>query len=445
MSKGRILVVEDDVDISNMLRIFLDSQGYEVMEARRGDDALKMCRDRLPDMIILKAVLPGMDGYQVCRELRLDPHTRHVPIMFLAEKGERSDRIRAFDLGADDYITKPFDLEELRLRIQNMIRYAWSHPAIETSHATGSLLIVEDDFDISNMLRIYFDSQGYEVMVARRGDDALEMCRHSAPGVIVLDVMLPDIDGYEVLRRLRANWSTSHIPILFLTQRDERSDKIVGLELGADDYITKPFNTEELRLRIQNSLRRAVRQGRADAVTRLPGPRVVEDRLTELLFDQDWAVLYIGVNNFHVYKMVYGLPASNQVLRLVAGVLRESVGWRGIRNEFVGRIGGEDFIIITDKNAVESIVESIRDSSDDRLIVHFDRSEELSDMIVHGEGGNGTDGGPMSLSVGVATDDDGPFSDIQEMVDVARARCTEGSLIQGSQDPKSITIKFRET
>ena len=121
----------------------------------------------------------------------------------------------------------------------------------------GRILVVEDDFDISNMLRIYFTSQGYDVAIAGRGGEALDRCRQQLPNVIVLDIMLPDIDGYEVCTRLRTNLRTSHIPIIFLTQKDERSDRIAGLELGADDYITKPFDIEELRLRVQGAIRRA--------------------------------------------------------------------------------------------------------------------------------------------------------------------------------------------
>lgn len=102
----------------------------------------------------------------------------------------------------------------------------------------GRILVVEDDFDISNMLRIYFTGQGYDVQVAPRGGDALTLTRKQLPQLIVLDIMLPDMDGYAVCRELRQTTRTSHIPIIFLTQRDERSDRIAGLELGADDYIT---------------------------------------------------------------------------------------------------------------------------------------------------------------------------------------------------------------
>src|SRR5512139_2090912 len=115
----------------------------------------------------------------------------------------------------------------------------------------GRLLVVEDDYDVSNMLRIYFDAQGYETTVATRGEEALEVCRRKLPSLVVLDILLPDINGYEVCRQLRRNARTSHIPIIFLTQKDERSDQIAGLEMGADDYITKPFDLELLLLRVE--------------------------------------------------------------------------------------------------------------------------------------------------------------------------------------------------
>jgi DNA-binding response OmpR family regulator len=111
------------------------------------------------------------------------------------------------------------------------------------------LLVVEDDIDIGNMLKIYFSGMEFDVDVAVRGGDALEKTKQVLPHLIVLDIMLPDIDGYEVCRTLRTNMRTSHIPVIFLTQKDERSDKLQGLELGADDYITKPFDIEELKPR----------------------------------------------------------------------------------------------------------------------------------------------------------------------------------------------------
>ncbi|MCB0011051.1 MAG: response regulator transcription factor [Anaerolineales bacterium] len=120
----------------------------------------------------------------------------------------------------------------------------------------GRILIVEDDFDIANMLQIYFAGQGYQVEVANRGNAALDMTRRQLPDLVILDIMLPDMDGYEICRVLRTTTRTSHIPIIFLTQKDERGDRIEGLELGADDYITKPFNVDVLLARMKAVLRR---------------------------------------------------------------------------------------------------------------------------------------------------------------------------------------------
>jgi DNA-binding response OmpR family regulator len=161
----------------------------------------------------------------------------------------------------------------------------------------GRILVVEDDFDISNMLRIYFSGQGFEVSVAPRGGDALAMTRQSLPHLIVLDIMLPDMDGYAVCKQLRTTTRTSHIPIIFLTQRDERSDKIAGLELGADDYITKPFDIEELKLRVTNAISRQERESQTD---RAPGALRPADRdhLRRIIRTQGWSLLDCRLTNF---------------------------------------------------------------------------------------------------------------------------------------------------
>src|SRR5512136_2451662 len=179
----------------------------------------------------------------------------------------------------------------------------------------GRILVVEDDSDISNMLRIYFSAQGYEVIVSGRGNDALERTRKQLPSVIVLDIMLPDIDGYEVCTRLRRALRTSHVPIIFLTQKDERSDRIAGLELGADDYITKPFDIEELRLRVQGAQRRAVRENLTNPTTGLPSGKLIEEQLRSLMRKKGWALLYIGISHLEPFNDKYGFVAGDEVLR----------------------------------------------------------------------------------------------------------------------------------
>ena len=177
------------------------------------------------------------------------------------------------------------------------------------------LLIVEDDPDISNMLRIYFTAQGYDVDTALRGMDGVDKTRHVMPHLIVLDIMLPDIDGYEVCRIMRTNTRTSHIPVIFLTQKDERSDKLKGLELGADNYITKPFDIEELKLYVQNALARSERESLTDPQSGLPAGRLIEDQLRRIIRNKEWAFLDIRINAFEPFKDVYGFIAGTEIGR----------------------------------------------------------------------------------------------------------------------------------
>jgi len=286
--------------------------------------------------------------------------------------------------------------------------------------AEGRVLIVEDDFDLSNMLQIYFRSQGYDASVAPQGGDALEMCREQLPQVVVLDIMLPDMDGYEVCRQLRNNLRTSHIPIIFLTQKDERADKIQGLELGADDYITKPFDVEELRLRVQNTIKRAQYESLTDPITGLPGGRLIEEQLRALLRRDIWGLIYVGVSGLDAFRQVYGFVAGDEVQRFLAMILGRTVDQYGTVNDFIGHSGGDDFIVITSKDCVKDIVTSLREQFDADAGTHYDwQARQRGYVLVPDEHGNEQQVGLMQLTVGVLTPDDGPFSDIREITECA--------------------------
>ena len=217
------------------------------------------------------------------------------------------------------------------------------------------LLVVEDDVDIANMLKIYFSGMKYDVDVAHRGRDALEKVKRALPHLIVLDIMLPDIDGYEVCRNLRVSTRTSHIPVIFLTQKDERSDKLQGLELGADDYITKPFDIEELKLRVQGAIRRSERESLTDPRSGLPAGRLIEEQLRRIIREKEWALLDVRLNHFEPFKDVYGFVAGDDVVRFAAMVIGEVVDELGTMSDFIGHAGGDNFIIITPNEAAPNI------------------------------------------------------------------------------------------
>ncbi len=291
----------------------------------------------------------------------------------------------------------------------------------------GRIMIVEDDSDISNMLRIYFQSQGYDVAVAQRGEDALEMCRQKLPHIIVLDIMLPDMDGYDVCRNLRGSLRTSHIPIIFLTQKDERSDKIHGLELGADDYITKPFDLEELKLRVKSAMARAQYTSLTNPTTGLPSGRLIEDQLRRLMRRDDWAIIYVGIQDFGAFNEVYGFVAGEEVLRFTAMVLGNVVDSVGTTNDFIGHIGGDDFLVITGKELIVPVVEDLQQRFDTEIGTHYDwQARQQGYLVVHDEAGNEAKVDLMSLSIGVVTVDDGPFYDIREITEAAANARREG-------------------
>ena len=200
---------------------------------------------------------------------------------------------------------------------------------------------------------------GYDVDVAPRGSEALDKTRTVLPHLIVLDIMLPDIDGYEVCRRLRQSTRTSHIPVIFLTQKDERSDKLQGLELGADDYITKPFDIEELKLRVQGAIRRSEREALTDPRSGLPAGRLIEEQLRSTIRKSGWAYMDIRINYFDQFKDVYGFVAADDVLRFAAMLMSEVVDELGSPSDFIGHAGGDNFVIISGEDAARRSVTAL--------------------------------------------------------------------------------------
>jgi DNA-binding response OmpR family regulator len=285
----------------------------------------------------------------------------------------------------------------------------------------GRILVVEDDFDISNMLRIYFGAQGYDVQVAPKGADALSMTRKQLPNLIMLDIMLPDMNGYDVCRELRTTTRTSHIPIIFLTQKDERSDKIQGLELGADDYITKPFDIEELKLRVQNAISAAQRQTQIDSRSNLPTGRLIEDQLRNLMrTSKDWSYLDLKVNGFDAFTDVYGFVAGDEVIRFIALLVGEVIDESGTTDDYAGHPGRDNFIIITHAPDAEAMRQRLSQRFNEEVLQHYsfidrERGYLLVPDPTYGE----RQVSLMTLAVGMVSTRTHQFSDIREVTELA--------------------------
>jgi PleD family two-component response regulator len=279
------------------------------------------------------------------------------------------------------------------------------------------LLVVEDDHDISNLLKFYFSKQDYEVDIASKGGEALEKTRQSLPHLIVLDIMLPDIDGFEVCRSLRTNLRTSHVPIIFLTQKEERIDRLKGLELGADDYITKPFDIEELKLRVQRAIQRSQQQSLTDPSSGLPSGKLIEDQLRRIIRLKDWVLIDFRINHFEDFKDMYGFVAGGDVIRFTGMLANEILDEFGTPDDFLGHAGGDNFIIITSQENSSKISQMLKNQFAEEAVLHYSFMDREQGYIqVPGK----TEKVPfMTLAMGMVSPADYEFADIREITEIA--------------------------
>jgi len=239
--------------------------------------------------------------------------------------------------------------------------------------------------------------------------------------VVVLDIQLPDIDGYEICRQLRSNTRTSYVPIIFLTQKDERSDKIAGLELGADDYITKPFDIEELKLRVEGAIRRSKREALTHPVTNLPAGKLIEEQLKRVKDNSEpWQLLYFGIRNVLAFKEVVGPIHVNEVLIFLADLMREAVESNGTMNDFIGQASDNDFIVITTPQAAPIICNAVTERFDKESSVFYPfRLREAGKITYEDMDGITRESDFMKVVIGVVSSEDGPFADIVQITEDA--------------------------
>jgi len=308
----------------------------------------------------------------------------------------------------------------------------------------GRILVVEDDFDISNMLRIYFGGQGYTVEVASRGGDALAATQRQAPNLIVLDINLPDISGYDVCRKLRTTTRTRHIPIIFLTQKDERSDKIIGLESGADDYITKPFDIEELKLRVKNAIDSAERSRKVDAISNLPGGSLIEDYLRELMRNpRPWTYIDMKISNFEMFSDVYGWTAADEVIRFTAFLLGELVEQYGTADDYIGHPGRDNFIVISHGDDPTALIDKIKEMFTDKVKQHYSFIDRERGYMLVPDTTTEKQVDLMTMSMGSVSTRTHQFSDIREITEMAADNRRRGQTSDtGSANDASILTSW---
>jgi DNA-binding response OmpR family regulator len=274
------------------------------------------------------------------------------------------------------------------------------------SEGKSKLLIVEDDLDIAETLNAYFSVQGYEVFSADSGENGVQTCQVSHPDLVILDISLPDIDGYEVAGYLRSDRRTADIPIIFLAEKRDRTDRLTGLELGVDDYINKPFDIQELRLRVRNVLRRASQDALNNPVTGLPDGTLVNERLNECLQRPDWAMLILSLSNLDAFRDAYGFVASDDVLRAVCTMVGNAILENGSLDDFFGHLSPTDFVLITGQEWAGVLRQRISR----RLTQSLDFFIPIKDREK-----TATRAERLVFKIGVLTSGEGPFDSLEEL------------------------------
>lgn len=230
----KLLVVEDDPAIAKLIQIHLSDQYREVFVAHRGEDALAIAERERPDLITLDVMLPGMDGFEVLEQLKSKPATRDIPVIIVSVV---PDRRKGLQLGALDYVKKPIDEKKLIAAVGKVL-----------GRGKGTILVVDDDEDTLTLLHEVLRANDFVVQTLDRGRQVLPVARETQPSLILLDVKLPDLDGYAVLEELKADAKVSEVPVIVMTGSeiiDDAKRKKV-LALGAERFVSKPFSVEEL-------------------------------------------------------------------------------------------------------------------------------------------------------------------------------------------------------
>jgi two-component system cell cycle response regulator len=389
---ARILVVDDIAANLRLLEARLNAEYYEVALASSGPEALVKAAEWAPDVILLDVMMPGMDGYEVCRRLKANSLTSSIAVVMITALVDPAERVRGLEAGADDFLSKPVDhptlfarlrallrvkqvLDAFRLRAQTARDLGFAaEPQPSASIAGAEALLVTEDVNEAELLSSVLSGDGVQVHLAVDSATAWQMLSEGNFDLALLSLSLDGVGGLRFASRLRAQAQTRDLPVLLIADEDQRPMILRGFDLGANDHVQRPVDPNELRARVRNQVRRKRYQERlraeldrslemavTDGLTGLRNRRYITSHLEGLLRASGAALLMVDVDRFKAVNDTHGHAAGDEVLREVAQRLKQPLR----ATDVVARFGGEEFVVAmaaADAEEAMQVAERLRQS-----------------------------------------------------------------------------------
>ena len=393
---ARILVVDDVPTNLKLLEVRLSAEYFEVILASNGAQALEICERGQCDIVLLDVMMPGMDGFEVVRRIKSNPATHHIPVVMVTALDQPADRVKGLDAGADDFLTKPVDdialvarvrslvrlkmaTDEMRMRVATSRQIGVSDPATEAINdegMNGRILVVEDHAVTAERVTAALSRQ-HTVGVASNPQEALFRAAEGKFDLLMVSIDLKNYDGLRLVGQIRSLERTRYMPILLIANTDQKARLLRGLDLGANDYLLRSADKNEMVARVRTQVRRRrfterlrdnVQQSMelavTDALTGLYNRRYMESHADALVEraaarGKPLTVLIIDIDHFKAVNDTYGHDAGDDVLREFSDRLRSCI--RGI--DLACRYGGEEFVVVmpdTDLGIANKVAERIR-------------------------------------------------------------------------------------
>ncbi len=395
---ARVLIVDDIPTNVRLLEARLTAEYYEVLTAGSGPEALDICQSEEVDIVLLDVMMPDMDGFEVCRRLKTDPRTHHIPVLMVTALDQPSDRVQGLDAGADDFLTKPVDDTQLMARVKSLVRLksltdelrarALTGQQIASEDAMrvmdsispggGSILIIDTDMRHAERIRNFLVPE-HQVDILTQPADAVFQVSGASYELALVSMSLEDFDPLRVCSQVRTVEHTRNLPIILMADPADKPRVVRALDLGVNDFIHRPVERNELLARVRTQIRRhryalelrqsvnnTLAMAVTDALTGLYNRRYFERHLSVMLSkaqeqDRDLALMILDIDHFKAVNDTYGHDIGDAVLREFSARLRRNI--RGV--DLACRFGGEEFVVLmpdTDFTQADAVAERVRQS-----------------------------------------------------------------------------------